>query len=158
GHNPAIVLADSELDKAVHDVMWGAFVSAGQRCSGTAVALVEESVCDAFAARLLEKLAGLRVGDPLGQVFMGPMVSEAARARFLASVGEAERQGVATLRAGQLPDLAPAGAYVTPSVHQIATPRGLAYETEELFGPDLALVSVRDLDHALALANANPYG
>ena len=159
GRNPAIVLADADLDKAVHDVLWGAFITAGQRCSGTAVALVERSLYDAFAAKLLEKVDRLQVGDPLTErPFMGSLVSEAARARHLAALANAERQGVLALRAaGELPS-GLRGAYVRPSVHEVRTPLGLAYEVEELFGPDLALEPVEDLDAAIARANASPYG
>ena len=159
GRNPAIVLADADLDKAVHDVLWGAFVTAGQRCSGTAVALVERRIYAAFAAHLTQKLDRLRVGDPLAaDVFMGPLISEAARARYLASLREAERDGVVTLRGSLHVEGVPNGAYVSPSVHEVQAPRGLAYESEELFGPDLALELVDDLDQAIARANASPYG
>jgi succinylglutamic semialdehyde dehydrogenase len=159
GHNPALVLADAPLEKAVHDVLWGAFVSAGQRCSGTAVALVEEAVADAFEARLLTELARVRVGDPLEpDVFLGPLVSEQARERTLAALGAAEAEpSIRTLRPAQaLGGLH--GAYVTTSVHRIEQARGLPYEEEELFGPDLAIERVQSLDHALVRANAGGYG
>lgn len=160
GHNPAIVLGDAPLEKAVHDVLWGAFVSAGQRCSGTAVALVEDAIFDAFEALLLDKLTGMRVGDPLEpDVFMGPLVSAAARERYLEALGAAERAPtVRTLRSPLSGPLDERGAYVAASVHRIEQPSGLPYETEELFGPDLALERVDSLDHALERANASAYG
>lgn len=159
GRNPAIVLADADLDKAAHDVMWGAFVTTGQRCSGTAVALVERGTFAAFEHKLREKIGGIRVGDPrVEQVFMGPLISEPARARYFAALAQAERDGVIALHATQPVEGVPDGAYVRPSVHQVLTPRAIAYETEELFGPDLALEIVDDLDHAIARANASPYG
>jgi succinylglutamic semialdehyde dehydrogenase len=160
GRNPAIVLADANLDKAVHDVLWGAFVTAGQRCSGTAVALVERPLFEAFAAKLIDKLDRMRVGDPFARdVFMGPLVSEPARARYLAALAKAERDGVLALRAGGNDVAGVArGAYVRPSVHQLLAPGALEYEVEELFGPDLALEVVDDLDCAIARANGSPYG
>ena len=158
GRNPAIVLADANLDKAVHDVLWGAFVTTGQRCSGTATALIERSLFDAFSARLCDKLRGLTVGDPLlPGVFMGPLVSEPARDRYLAALASAEQHGVVRL-AGQPVQGVPRGAYVSPSVHQNLTPGTSPYEVEELFGPNLALESVDDLDAALARAHVSPYG
>ncbi|MDB4988784.1 MAG: succinylglutamic semialdehyde dehydrogenase [Myxococcaceae bacterium] len=159
GRNPAIVLADADLDKAVHDVLWGAFVTAGQRCSGTAVALVERSLFEPFAEKLQAKLAGLRVGDPLAPgVFMGPLISDAARARYLAALDSAERAGVELLARGAIADVALAGAYVEPTVHRLGEPKGNAYERDELFGPDLALELVDDLEHAIQRANDSPYG
>ncbi len=159
GRNPALVLRDADLDKAVHDVLWGAFVTSGQRCSGTAVALIERPLFDAFVARALEVIDRLVLGDPLrGDVFMGPVISEEAAARFLLALEEAERAGVRALRSSGAIDVQPRGAYVSPSLHHVETPGALAYETEELFGPDLALEVVDDLDHALARANASIYG
>lgn len=159
GRNPAIVLADADLDKAVHDVMWGAFVTAGQRCSGTAVALVERPLMERFAALLNEKLDRLRVGDPLAPgIFMGPLVSEAARERHLSALARAEAAGVMAVRHASPVRGVPDGAYVGASVHRLLSPRGLEYEVEELFGPDLALEAVDDLEHAIARANQSPYG
>ena len=158
GHNPAIVLGDADVDKAVHDVLWGAFVTAGQRCSGTAVALVERSVWQAFRQRLTQKLAGLRVADPLSErVFMGPLISAAARERYLSAVSAAEQDGVLREATGNLARDLPRGAYVQPTVHVVSAPTGRAYETDELFGPDLALECVDDLSHAIARANHSPY-
>jgi succinylglutamic semialdehyde dehydrogenase len=159
GRNPAIVLADADLDKAVHDVLWGAFVTAGQRCSGTAVALIERSLFSAFSARVREKVASFRVGDPLRpDVFMGPLISEAARLRHRAALAKAQSEGVLSLLGASDVSGVPRGSYVGPSVHQVLEARGLAYEVEELFGPDLALQPVDDLDAAIAIANASPYG
>jgi succinylglutamic semialdehyde dehydrogenase len=156
GRNPALVLADCDLNKAAHDVLWGAYVTCGQRCSGTAIALVERAIYPAFQAKLIEKLARLRVGDPLApDVFMGPLISAAALERYQAVLAASG----ATLLAGGGPvrDV-PHGAYVSPTLHEIALARGTPYEREELFGPDLALEMVQDLDHAIARANESPYG
>jgi len=159
GRNPAIVLGDVDLDKAVHDVLWGAFVTTGQRCSGTAVALIERSLFDAFAARAIEVIDRIMLGDPLrSDVFMGPLVHEAAAERFLLALEAAERLGVVALRKSRAMALMPRGAYVSPSLHHVVHKGNTAYETEELFGPDLALEIVDDLDEGIARANASSYG
>jgi succinylglutamic semialdehyde dehydrogenase len=159
GRNPAIVLADADLDKAVHDVLWGAFVTAGQRCSGTAVALVARELFDAFLSRARAQLAQIAVGDPLRpDVFMGPLISQAAQGRYLAQLAQAQVEGAEAVVAPRALELSPRGAYVSPSLHLVRAPRGAAYEREELFGPDLALEPVDDLDHAIARANHSPYG
>jgi succinylglutamic semialdehyde dehydrogenase len=159
GRNPAIVLKDADLDKALHDVLWGACVSAGQRCSGTAVALIARELFDAFAARAAAELAGVVVGDPLrAGVFMGPLISESARARYLAELGHAQADGAEPLLAPRELALSPRGAYVSPSLHRWAGPASSRYAREELFGPDLALEPVDDLEHAIARANQSAYG
>jgi succinylglutamic semialdehyde dehydrogenase len=159
GRNPAIVLADADMDKAVHDVLWGALVSTGQRCSGTAVALVERACFDTFAAKLELQMEKVVVGDPLtAGVFMGPLVSDAARARYLAALTQAEADGVRRLDAPRTLSIAPEGAYVAPSLHLVNGQEPRAYDREELFGPDLALEQVDDLEQALSRANDSPYG
>lgn len=159
GRNPAIVLRDADLDKAVHDVLWGAFVTSGQRCSGTAVALVARELFGAFLARARQQMERIAVGDPLRpDVFMGPLVSEAARVRYLAQLAQAEAEGAQPVVAASALELTPRGAYVSPSLHIVQVPRGSAYEREELFGPDLALEPVDDLEQAVARANQSPYG
>ncbi len=159
GRNPAIVLPDADLDKAVHDVLWGAFVTAGQRCSGTAVALVARESYDAFVSRVNDQMESIVVGDPLDSgVFMGPLISAAARSRYLAALAQAELAGAEALWPARELELSPRGAYVSPSVHLLRSPAGGRYETEELFGPDLAVERVEGLEHAITRANASPYG
>lgn len=159
GRNPAVVMADADLDKAVHDVLWGAFVSAGQRCTGTAVAYVERSLMDRFQQHLLSKLDGIHVGDPRAtDTFMGPLVSEAARDRAQAALEAARAAGVTALRAPTIPSIAPTGAYITPSVHLLDGDTGIPYEREELFGPDLALCAFDQLDGLIEQLNSSAYG
>lgn len=158
GRNPAIVLADADLGKATHDVLWGALVTAGQRCSGTAVALVDRALYAPFVDSLRVQLRDVVVGDPLAPgVFMGPLVSEAARARYVQALEQAERAGVELLATGTV-EATPRGAYVAPTIHVLHQPQGLSYEREELFGPDLAIELVDDLQHAVRRANQSPYG
>jgi succinylglutamic semialdehyde dehydrogenase len=160
GHNPAIVLADADMDKAVHDVLWGALVTAGQRCSGTALALVERACFTTFAAKLRAQMDRVVIGDPLKDgVFMGPLVSEAARARYLESIASAEAAGFRRMSSSRSLSIAPTGAYVEPSLHLIGDVRSAhRYPRDELFGPDLALQQVDDLDQALSVANGSDYG
>lgn len=159
GRNPAIVLADADLEKASHDVLWGAFVTTGQRCSGTAVALVASELFDAFVATVQAQTAQIVVGDPLqAGVFMGPLISEPARTRYLQALVDAERAGAEVVCPASALEVSPRGAYVTPSIHIVHSPRGSAYETEELFGPDLAIERIDSLEQAVARANQSPYG
>jgi succinylglutamic semialdehyde dehydrogenase len=134
-------------------------VSAGQRCSGTAVALVARELFDEFIARAAAQIARVAVGDPLRpDVFMGPLISQSARARYLAQLEQARADGAEAVVAPRELELTPRGAYVSPSLHVLRSPHGARYEREELFGPDLALEPVDDLDHAIARANDSPYG
>jgi succinylglutamic semialdehyde dehydrogenase len=163
GKNAAIVLEDADLDKAVHDAAYSAFISAGQRCTAASRAIVVGSTvrADAFAARVAALARRLIVGHPLDEgVFMGPLASEPALHKFEAGLAHARAQpGVARiLAAARLSPRGLTGCYVSPAVHRVLQRSGSAYETEELFGPDLAVYHASSLEEACAIANGTPYG
>ena len=89
GHNPLIVMADADLDRAAEAAYAGAFWSAGQKCTATRRILVESSVYDDFRSLLVARIERGVVGDPTDpQTEVGPMVSPTIRRWFLS--GEAE--------------------------------------------------------------------
>jgi succinylglutamic semialdehyde dehydrogenase len=95
GKNAAIVLRDADLDKAIYDALFSAFVSAGQRCTAASRLIVEgpPARADAVAARMAAAAQRLSIGHPLREgVFMGPLASEGALEKFLAGVGAAPGQ------------------------------------------------------------------
>jgi succinylglutamic semialdehyde dehydrogenase len=156
GKNAAVVLADADLDKAAYDVLFSAFVSAGQRCTAASRAIV---VGDArrFALRLAALARQLSIGHPLDDgVFMGPLASPAALEKFERGVRGAGAESI--LEARRLKPRGLDGCYVSPSVHFVAQRSGTAYEREELFGPDLAVYPASSEEEALEIANATEYG
>lgn len=160
GKNPAIVLEDCNLEKAVHDVLWAAYVSCGQRCSATSWALVHKKKLKDFLSLLEEKTRQITVGDPMDpNTFMGPIASESARDKFLEGIKAGEAEGAEPiLSAGRLAH-DPDGWYVTPGIHHVhKVLEGSTYQTEELFGPDVAIYSIRNLEEAVTLANSVEYG
>jgi len=157
GKNAAVVLADADLERAAVEVAQGATLTTGQRCSATSRLIVERTVADALVDRVARMFREVRVGHPLAEdTYMGPLVSERARTRFLEALAAADAEPVV---AGGALDLSPAGAYVAPSLRRITRrDRTSPYQQEELFGPDLAVYAVADLDEAIALANDTEYG
>ena len=96
GHNPLIVMADAELDRAVEAAYAGAFWSAGQKCTATRRILVQEEVYDEFRERLLARMAAARSATlPTPRSRSGPVVHEAALEEILGAIerarGEAGR-------------------------------------------------------------------
>ncbi|MDR0594275.1 MAG: CoA-acylating methylmalonate-semialdehyde dehydrogenase [Bifidobacteriaceae bacterium] len=158
--NHAIVLADSNAEFAANSVVAAAFGAAGQRCMALSVALVEDSIADEFVARVAAKAAAVTVtaGTEAG-ADMGPLISAAARDRAEAIISEAEADGakVALDGRGFRPAGYESGFFTGPTVLDAVTPAMRAYR-EEIFGPVLAVVRVRDLDHGIGLINDNPYG
>jgi succinylglutamic semialdehyde dehydrogenase len=156
GKNAAVVLADADPDKALYDVLFSAFVSAGQRCTAASRAIV---VGDArkFALRIAQVAQRLTVGHPLDEgVFMGPLASPLALAKFEQGVREGGAETLLEPRRLQPRGLD--GCYVSPSVHFVGQRRGTPYEREELFGPDLAIYPAASEEEALEIANATDYG
>jgi len=158
GKNAAIVLRDADLDKAIYDALFSAFVSAGQRCTAASRLIVEgpPTRADAIAARIAAAAQRLSIGHPLRDgVFMGPLASEAAVERFLAGIAAAQE---AVLEPRKTSPGGLSGCYVTPGVHRVRERTGSPYEREELFGPDLAVYHAATADEAVAIANATDYG
>ena len=92
GHNPFIVMADAELDRAVEAAFAGAFWSAGQKCTATRRILVQEAVYDAFREKLLARIDAAKVGDPSDPATeVGPVVNEGPMDEILG--GDRARQG-----------------------------------------------------------------
>jgi len=156
GKNAALVLADADLEKAAYDVLFSAFVSAGQRCTAASRAIV---VGDArrFAQRIVQLARKLSIGHPLDDgVFMGPLASPAALEKFERGIRAAEAETL--LDARRLQPRGLEGCYVSPSVHFVGQRRSSPYEREELFGPDLAIYPAGSEEEALQVANATDYG
>ncbi len=155
GHNPLIVMADAELDRAVEASYAGAFWSAGQKCTATRRILVQDEVYDAFREKLLARVASGKVGDPADpEVEVGPVVNEAALEDILAAIDRARADG-SVLAGGERAD--DDGYLIPPTVFE-----GLADDAElsceEVFGPVTSLYRFSTLEEAIERANAVRFG
>jgi aldehyde dehydrogenase (NAD+) len=156
GHNPLLVMADAELDRAVEAAYAGAFWSAGQKCTATRRIYVQDGVYAAFRDRFLERIAAGAVGDPADPATeVGPLVNEGALADVLAAVERGRAEGGIVLTGGERID---DQAYlVAPTVfEQVADEAFLS--CEEVFGPVVSLYRFADLDDGLRRANAVEFG
>ncbi len=159
GKNPAIVTATADLEAAAEGVMRGAFGFSGQKCSATSRVYVERAVYDDFVEKLVEKTSSLKVGNPIQpDVFTGPVIDEAAVARFVEAVDETEASGGTVLAGGHVldeGDLA-RGHFVEPTV--VTAPMDSWVWSRELFMPFLVVGPVDSLDEAIERANDTEYG
>ena len=156
GHNPLVVAADAELDRAVEAAFAGAFWSAGQKCTATRRIFVEEPVYEAFRERMLARVAAGIVGDPADPATeVGPLVNESALADVLAAIERGRSEGGTVLAGGERAD---ENAYlVAPTIFEdVADDAFLS--CEEVFGPVTSLYRYDTLDEALARANAVEFG
>lgn len=161
GKNSVMILPDAELGRAVYETLVGACLTTGQRCTATSRVIVHRAVADQVIHGLVERAHRLRVGYAWDDgVFMGPLVTQAARQRFLALPAQAAAEGAAPLLSGDSPGPRQ-GYYVRPSLHLVRTPALLGpapYQHQEHFAPDLAVYVVDDLDEALRIHEAPGYG
>ncbi len=157
GSNAIVVCDDADLDLAVAESALSIAATTGQRCTCVRRLFVARQHCDAFAQRLSRVLSGLRVGPPLEPgVFMGPLVSLAAHARFEAQRALARDAGgerIEVMPPALPPPWTGAGLVRFASLRQTH-----AYQREELFGPEAALYPIDDLEQAIAAVNDSDYG
>ena len=156
GKNPAYVTARADLDIAAQGVARSAFGLQGQKCSACSVVYVQGSIRDEFVSRLTRFAQQLKVGNPEQRnVFMGPLYTPEAAARFRESVKAAERDGK-VIFGGNFVDGGAGGVYVQPTLAEV--PQGHVLLREEQFLPLLALRCFDRLQEALAEGNAVRYG
>jgi acyl-CoA reductase-like NAD-dependent aldehyde dehydrogenase len=157
GKDPMLVLADADLDRTVEGALWGAFANCGQVCSGVERIYVDSTIRDAFVERLAERATQLRLGDGHDMsVELGPLVSEAQRARIESLVADALEHGATLVTGGGRPDCGLPGWFHEPTI-VAGEPVSSRLKREELFGP---LVSVVDFDNereAVRLSNDSSY-
>lgn len=158
GKNVCVVLDDCSLRQAVHEVLVGGYLSAGQRCTGTDRVLVHRKIADPFIAALAHAAGKLRFGHPDDpSVFAGPMATEAAVHKLEIALEAARKGGAEPVIAGAR---LPGGYYRTASLHRL--PAGChhiaGYTDIEVFGPDLCVEVVDSDEEAIAVLQKSPYG
>jgi succinylglutamic semialdehyde dehydrogenase len=163
GKNPAIVWEPQSLDYAIHETLCAAFLTAGQRCSATSRVLVQRKHYGEFVKRFHERAKAFKIGHPLEDVFMGPVIDSQSVDRFLKFIGIAGREGFEIVMRGKTLEIGKPGYYVTPTVcaadrQSLDAARKGVYTQTELFAPNISIVGVDDLEEAIALANVTEYG
>ncbi len=160
GKNAMIVMDDARLDLAIDGAVWGAFATAGQRCTATSRLIVHKQVLDPFLKGFLERTAALKVGDPLDESNdMGPVINESQMEKILEFIRIGRDEG-ADLAAGGVRLTRHEhgrGWYVAPTVFT-RVERGMRIAREEIFGPVVSVLAADSFDEALALANDSVYG
>ncbi len=159
GSAPFIVLKDADIDAAVEAAVIARFANAGQVCICNETVLVEEEIADEFTEKLLKRAAEVKLGDPATNGGMGPITTPGALERVERIVADSVASGAKVALGGQRPtdpEFA-AGNWYEPTVLVDATPDSAAVQ-EEIFGPVLPIVRVKDYEEALAIANDRPDG
>jgi 1-pyrroline-5-carboxylate dehydrogenase len=156
GKDAVIVSSDADIDAAVEGVVASAFGFNGQKCSACSRAIVEDPIYDAFVERVEARVAQIKIGDPLQNNYMGPVVNETALKRILnyIEIGKGEGRLVS---GGNAVETKEGGYYIQPTVIADVSPNARIAQ-EEIFGPVLAVIRVKDYEEALEVANNTEYG
>lgn len=156
GKNPAIVLADADLEDAAAQLVRGAMLSTGQRCTATSRVYVERSVAPRLRELLRAQVGKLVVGDPYDEATdIGPLASAEQRDTVAGYLQAARDQQAEVVVGGSMD--AGEGYYMAPTI-LADVPRDSAVVREEIFGAVLVIDEVEDFEAALKLANNTEFG
>ena len=157
GSDPMIVMDSADPEVAAAAAVTGAFHLSGQICTSTERIFVHEKVHDAFVGAMVARTKALRIGPGLGNVEIGPLVSEAARAKVMKLVDQAVAQGAKVACGGRVPAAFNTGWFYEPTILTGVTP-AMDLMQAEMFGPVAPIIRVRSFDEAIDLANASRFG
>ncbi len=158
GKNPMIVMDDADLTLALDGILFGAFGTAGQRCTATSRLIVHEKVHEAFVGMLVDRLGRFSVGDPLDpRTGMGPVASADQERKILDYIALGRKEAKLRLGGTKLTGGAyDRGFFLAPTIFE--TEHGTRISKEEIFGPVLSVIRVKSYEEAVRVANDVDYG
>jgi acyl-CoA reductase-like NAD-dependent aldehyde dehydrogenase len=159
GKNPQIVMDDADLSLATEGVLFGAFGTAGQRCTATSRLILHEAIYDEMLERLVSRTEALRIGDPLDPAIdVGPVCGQDQERKILNYINIGKMEGGELVLGGRklTEGLYDKGFFIEPTIFE-ARP-GMRITKEEIFGPVLSVIKVRDYEEAISIANDVEYG
>jgi acyl-CoA reductase-like NAD-dependent aldehyde dehydrogenase len=158
GKSPNIVFADADLDAAAKGAYTGIFYGKGEVCAAGSRLFVEEAVHGELMERLLQRTKRLAPGDPLDpRTRLGALVSRKQRDTVLGYIEEGRREGARVVHGGEPVSVNGKGWFLQPTILD-GVRNDAKVAQEEIFGPVLAVIPFREVDEAVALANASIYG
>ena len=153
GNDPMIVLKDADIDKAIKGVINGAFLNAGQVCMGVKRIIIDESIADEFAQKLVVATEKLVMGNPQdSKTTLGTLISKKAAMQVEQAVNDAVEKGAKILTGGNRED-----AFYEATVIDNVSP-DMDLVQNETFGPIAPIIRVKNLDEAIKIANDTEYG
>lgn len=160
GKSPLIICADADINLAADIAMMANFYSAGQVCTNGTRVFVPAKMKEAFEAAILERVARIRIGNPLdAHTNFGPLASFPHMEKVLAYIEKGRAEGARLLAGGQRLDAHPfdEGAYVAPTVFTDCLD-DMTIVREEIFGPVMSILSYTTEEEVIVRANATAYG
>jgi acyl-CoA reductase-like NAD-dependent aldehyde dehydrogenase len=159
GKSPNIVLADADLDQAARGAFVGIFYNKGEVCAAGSRLFVEESVHDQLMDRLIARTKKAAPGDPLNpKTRLGPLASRAQLEKVTQYVEIGKQEGARLVVGGDRPQIGDGnGFFFNPTIFDEVS-NSMKIAQEEIFGPVLATIRVKDINDAIRQANETIYG
>jgi aldehyde dehydrogenase (NAD+) len=159
GKNAQIVLEDADMDLALDGVLWGAFGTTGQRCTATSRLILQDTIHDRFVERLTERAKTLKLGYGNDDgVDVGPLINADSREKVEKYVEIGKEEGTLILGGERASgDGLDDGFFFQPTIFTDVKP-GSRMATEEIFGPVLSVIRVKDAAEAFRINNEVKYG
>jgi aldehyde dehydrogenase (NAD+) len=159
GKSPNVVFADADMEAALRGAMTGIFYNKGEVCAAGSRLLVEQRVHDEFVGKLVERVKGLKVGDPMDKgTRMGPVVSANQLETVLSYVEAGRREGATLAAGGERVRVGDGRGYFLQPTVFTGVSNAMRIAREEIFGPVLSVIPFKDADDAVAQGNATFYG
>ena len=157
GKNPQVVFADADLEDAADGVVFGICFNTGQCCVSGSRLIVERSIADKLTSLIKNKMAKVRVGDPLDEATqVGAITTDAQRQTILSYIEKGQQEGADLVCGEGELDLGK-GSYIGPVVFGNVSP-DMSIFRDEIFGPVLTISTFDTVDEAIEMANDTDYG
>jgi aldehyde dehydrogenase (NAD+) len=160
GKNAQIVLDDADIDLSVEGVLFGAFGTAGQRCTATSRLILQEGIHDKLVEKLVKRAESMKIGKPWDEASdVGPVINESSLKKILGYVDIGKNEGAKLMCGGYRYTEGDCknGWFVKPTVFTGVKP-GMRIEQEEIFGPVLSVIKVKSFEEAIDVLNGVEYG
>ena len=156
GKNGIIVMDDANLDLALDGVIWGGYGTTGQRCTAASRVIVHEKITEKFGKMLINRIRKLKLGDGLEpDTDVGPLINKAARDKSAKYAEIGKNEGAKLLVGGKAPKNE--RFFFEPTLFTDCSV-DMRITQEEIFGPIVSLISVKDFDEAVDVINSIEYG
>nr|WP_042337991.1 aldehyde dehydrogenase family protein [Bacillus andreraoultii] len=160
GKNAVIVMDDADLELAADGIIWSAFGTSGQRCTACSRVIVHENVKEKLEERLLEKIATLSIGNGLDETIrVGPIINKASIEKIKSFIEIGKEEGAKLLTGGYelTGEQYKNGHFFAPTLFTNVT-ANMRIAQEEIFGPVVSIISVKNFTEAIEVNNSVTYG
>ncbi|MEK3933727.1 5-carboxymethyl-2-hydroxymuconate semialdehyde dehydrogenase [Sporosarcina sp. FSL W7-1349] len=157
GKSPIIVFEDADFDRALDAVVWGIFSFNGERCTANSRLFVQESIKDKFVDALKERVKNIRIGDPMDpETEVGALIDKGHWNKVKSYLEIGKEEGCEVFSA-EIPEEVSKGNFVAPTL-LLNADNSMRVAQEEIFGPVMAVMTFKDEEEAIKLANDINYG